>query len=78
MNQMDWTEHWNRPNWSEIDWLTEIDQMDRIGLKWIELDRTGHKWTKLNRMNRKPKCYVDVAQQICDNNKYYTSAFKYI
>ena len=52
--------------------------MDRIGLKCIELDLTGHKWTKLNRMNRKPKCYIDVAQQICDNNKYYASAFKYI
>ena len=52
--------------------------MDRIGLKWIELDRTGYKWTKLNRLNRKPKCYVDVVQQVRDNNKYYASTFKYI
>ena len=45
--------------------------MDRSVLKWTE-------WIKVeqNRPNR-PKCYTDVPQQKYNNNKYYTSGFKY-
>ena len=50
---------------------TEVDrgQMDRIGSNRTELGRMDQ-----NRSNG-PKCYIDVTQKECNNNKYYILAF---
>ena len=69
-----WTElDWNgpdklnglkRPKWTEqIEW-TKVEQNRPNGLKWTELDLNGK------------KCYIDVAQHKCNNNKYF-QFFKY-
>jgi len=40
--------------------------MDRSELNWTVVDENG------------PKCYIDMTQQECSNNKYYTSNFSII
>ena len=52
--------------------------MDRSRSKWTENGPHVLKWTEwINVEQNRPKCYTDVPQQKYNNNKYYTSGFKY-
>ena len=55
-------------------------KVDQTSLKWTTTDRTRLKWTEVSQNGQDLsglKYYANVAQQECDNKKYYALIIKY-